>query len=589
MPTTKSLKKPLETEYHERETAILNLKKDIQNENFTNEEKEKQIILFAEKKESFDNFKFRILYFLTADKKGRGKFLHRWQKVHGKEFIPIPLTKEINTFNEIHQFINWIIEKPNSPSQKNQQNQIWEFLWKWFKDNPKLQHSVRKNLFQFSQKKHVLQQEKQGLEKKKEEKESKLEKHKEEEETKEEEEENESIDSDENEDENLSSSDLDEEDILKQTKAIYGITYLHILYSKEFNQLIYLFGEDHLKYSKKECEESKSLLHAEQQQTYIVTYIESLLQYFVTSFFDFYLERPLLLEEKQLKPLRLKYESRNINNLQKLFKGCLEILPEEECEFKNIRVHAVNARIRKESSTIVQYLKAIQLLIPIYEICVGDYPDCSVEEKDIESKMGTNWQEVLHPVKKLPTGKYNKSDINQLFEIDMKSKVEKEINLIDKTKFNLDNKKIIKNMLLDELLQVRQILYKTYEITQQVISDVENYILGIEKFDLESVKDNFESLKGIEDYIKNNSSKIMDIYTLARIFHKFESKPNQIRRHTPAYATNIIYYAGDIHSKYTQSLLIRLGFKEIYAQENKNDKACIFAPSLTLLEKYMLV
>ena len=45
--------------------------------------------------------------------------------------------------------------------------------------------------------------------------------------------------------------------------------------------------------------------------------------------------------------------------------------------------------------------------------------------------------------------------------------------------------------------------------------------------------------------------RIMDLYTLARIFHKFEDKTQEQReKKFPEYATNIIYYAGSEHIVY---------------------------------------
>ena len=100
--------------------------------------------------------------------------------------------------------------------------------------------------------------------------------------------------------------------------------------------------------------------------------------------------------------------------------------------------------------------------------------------------------------------------INKFFEIDKKSKVEKEINLIDETKFHFDNKKMIKNMLSDELVKVRQILFKIYEVTQEVVSHAKDYILGRKNFDFVFVKENCQKLKNFARKIVKNTSKIMD-------------------------------------------------------------------------------
>ena len=99
----------------------------------------------------------------------------------------------------------------------------------------------------------------------------------------------------------------------------------------------------------------------------------------------------------------------------------------------------------------------------------------------------------------------------------------------------------------------------------------------------------YEGLKNVPELIIYNSLKIMDIYTLARIFHYFRPEKDEMPRNFPLYATNIIYYSGENHSRYTQSLLIQIGFKEIFAQQNRYDKACVIAPSFRSLEQMMIL
>ena len=84
--------------------------------------------------------------------------------------------------------------------------------------------------------------------------------------------------------------------------------------------------------------------------------------------------------------------------------------------------------------------------------------------------------------------------------------------------------------------------------------------------------------------------RIMDLYTLARIFHKFEDKTQEQReKNFPEYATNIIYYAGSDHIVYILNLLKEFGFNEIYTSGPKaSEKACIFAPTLEKLEEKLI-
>ena len=566
MPRIKSELKPLETEFKERKLEILNLKKDLKNVKLFPEEKKKKKLLLKQKKYLFNEFKFSIPFYITNNPNTMKQFLKRWKTAKKTEFSTIKKEKaEWDYDNEEDLLIDWMTEKTNSKKDKKQQKEIWHFFWEWFKNDPKIEYKIRKSVQIGWEKVSLKALESRGSS--------------EEEETKQ---------GDEEEEEESYTSYLENEEILEKTKQIYGIVYLHILYSKKFNQVIYLFGEHHLKYLQVECE-SKSTRLIGKRRTYIREYLQSLIQYFGFSFFDFYLERPLLLEDKQLQPLQLRYEAPNINNLVKVFKGCLEIVPEQPCRFLNIRVHAVDARVRNEFGSRNKFFAAVKLFLQIYDQCRSEFPNCKINEKDIQNKIGTNWRELLHPIEKKKNGKYKKSEIKKFFEVDENSKVIKEINLVDEKKFSLDDKKItIKNILLDELLLLSRNLYNAYEDTQTTLYDAEDYILGNKTFDLSLVDKIWIDLRNIYELMINASAETMDFYTLARIFHFFRPKNPEKPLDFPFYATNIIYYAGKGHSIYTQDLLVQMGFTEVFAQENKDDKACVIAPPLTLLERLMI-
>ena len=128
--------------------------------------------------------------------------------------------------------------------------------------------------------------------------------------------------------------------LLKNTKQIYGITKLDIVHSQEYNQTILLFGEHHLKSEITECETLATGLVL----TYIVNYLEAILRFRVERFFfDVYIERDLVIEEKKLLAVP-EVESKNIKAIYELVSGCLEKIHEKKCTFPNARIHAADAR-----------------------------------------------------------------------------------------------------------------------------------------------------------------------------------------------------------------------------------------------------
>ena len=110
---------------------------------------------------------------------------------------------------------------------------------------------------------------------------------------------------------------------LQNTEEIYGITSFDIVHSKEYNQTILLFGENHDKFEITECDLKNE---PRKQRKYIVDYINAILLSNPDMFFDFYLEIHLVIANKKLQP-QPKGISPNIKNITNLFSGCLEEIP----------------------------------------------------------------------------------------------------------------------------------------------------------------------------------------------------------------------------------------------------------------------
>ena len=390
--------------------------------------------------------------------------------------------------------------------------------------------------------------------------------------------------------------------VLAHTEEIYGIITLNILYSREYNQTILLLGELHHISGITECDMKKQ---PSSNRTSIQNYIEAIIQWKPeVYFFDFYLERHLVIENKKLQPVS-QVASVNINEIRSLFSGCLEEIEGKKCKFSNLRVHAADARFLDPQKAEL-YLEFIYLLLEDLEKQLSDFDNYIGIKPFKFIDKNKVFENLYHPVTKPKNGQYNIHEIQEFFHIDEKSYVMKEIRLIDEKKFN--HNKNIKNLLLKELEDVRTNLISWYiHEAEEVFNKVEKIYKNnnppfIEDHYLDFTK-LYDELSDLEDRLLDITFRVQDLYTLARIFHKFTPKPGaQPKINFTKYPTNIIYYAGATHTDYTLKVLTKLGYKEIYAsgsytpeiyenpsysQESK-DRACIPAPSLEILEKILI-
>ena len=380
--------------------------------------------------------------------------------------------------------------------------------------------------------------------------------------------------------------------LLKTTEEIYGIVRFQIVHSREYNQTILLFGELHHKFEITECEIKTQNISTQPTRTYIRNYIEAIIRSMEDMFFDIYLERSLIIKEKKLQPKAPTPNAPNLIELEKLFSGCLEEMNGKKCVFPNVRVHASDARtLDLEKSSF--YVAIIDTLVDKLRKRTKDFNKYE-GSKPIFKVRGKANEDLFHPIKQNKHGAYDVNEILMFFHIDDKSYVFKEINLIDENTFN--HKKNIKNRLLKELHHVRTSITDFYvNKAEKVLQVVENvYKYNEPKF----VRKNYDFFINLENELEDLFEElvfimknIMDIYTLARIFHAFQSKTEEQKtKNFPKYASNIIYYAGADHIMYTLEMLKEFGFEEIYStgSHSLESNACVKAPPFSKLQEKMI-
>ena len=312
--------------------------------------------------------------------------------------------------------------------------------------------------------------------------------------------------------------------LLTNTEEIYGIISLNILYSREYNQTILLFGEHHDKFKITECDIYKR--KSSSNQTSIVDYIEAIIQWKPDIyFFDFYLESHLVIQHKKLQPVS-KGESININQIRSLFSGCLEEIEGKKCKFSNLRVHAADARVLDPNKGEL-YLEFILSLEDDLEMRLDDFDKYIGSKPFGFVKKNKEFENLFHPIKKENNGQYDIHKIQEFFHVDNKSYVMKEIKLIDEETFNHEQN--IKILLLNELEHIRTNLISWYiNEAEEVFDKVEEmYKNNNPQFIEENYIDFTElhdELTELGDKLIDITFPILDLYSLARIFHEFRPK-----------------------------------------------------------------
>ena len=307
-------------------------------------------------------------------------------------------------------------------------------------------------------------------------------------------------------------------------------------------------------------------------------------------FFDFYLERDLLIRKKKLRPVR-KLDAGNIENLKILFSGCFEEIKGKKCPFPNIRVHAVDTRRVLSASKSTFYQLLIYNLTYNLQRLIDNFHQYSQQKFHLQIKT-----ESLHPVPKNPDGSYNINALLEFFVIDEKSIIVKEINRINDAKFN--HEKNIKESLFKKFAHVQKKIINWY------VNEAEPLFYRLEQFiasselefghnKLDVLKKLYYDFRWLLNGLVRIEFKIMDLYTLARIFHEFKPKTRKEEtKNFPKYPTNILYYAGAAHTEYTLKILKQFGFQHLYTSGtldiHHDYAACIKVPSFEILQNILI-
>lgn len=314
-----------------------------------------------------------------------------------------------------------------------------------------------------------------------------------------------------------------------------GANFLSILRSLEYNQELWIFGERHKIYEAKNCKLTPDIN--------IVEYLTILLS---KRFHDVFVETTYH---------RGKTQSYHELERPSQIKIVLDLLshcyPGYDCPFK-IRLH--HADIRTKISSDYYFDIFIPIKDKLYDYYIDDIP--------IESCVIPQLESFIEETQK----HFTIDAIQQFFGIKPPSKIEIEIRRID-IKFASETDKLLllyNNIVID--------LLATVGYATKMVNNANRFILNQ---NTNTLRDLYRSLRVFWDEYFDNEAKLLDVYTLARMFHHFQNpKVNQTST-----VDHGIFFGGSRHSKNIVDHLKNSGYIEIFTSED--DSGCISVPNYT--------
>ena len=314
-------------------------------------------------------------------------------------------------------------------------------------------------------------------------------------------------------------------DLVKKTKELYGIVSFTILESENPKQTIIVMGERH------DLRDPSSTDCSTMFATYAPDYILKLFE-MKNYFFDLFLEVPLIIKNKKLvRPSHLTSGSRNINYLtEKLFST-------KKSRFENLRTHAVDVRQNLE-------LKGWQKVIRYIQSFFEAKKTNTITRTDLEKKIG-DWKLEIGSMLK----ERSENQVQKLLNVDENSLIQKEINRICRNKsFTVTLQREFHEQLVAKRKKAVD-LYTTLNVfTNRLLTALES---KSGKF-----KEHNEIKKILGKFVRYEQD-LLDMYTIARIFHTFNPKKKST---FPSSAKNAIVYVGNAHARTIVNILLSLNF-----------------------------
>lgn len=352
---------------------------------------------------------------------------------------------------------------------------------------------------------------------------------------------------------------------------IGGPCNLTVHWSKEYQKMIYIFGENHS--DKIECDKVGSFKKGD-----VITPIENYLSDLILNtdvFIDLYIEFPVyskIDKEYNVKFIPFKKNDR-LQKLFEQFRKCLQYTTRSAKQCKLARVHYFDARFednkgrtqginliswyRIEVKYIINYVDTAAQA-DMFKNLIIEYPKMIVLLKGLSSETEEDFL------------KFCSSQLHDNYYVNKE---------LDKIKENLSLKKIILEFAKEHFIDYGITHRTMFKINIPIIF---KYLEKINPTPFE--KENF-TIAFISTYNSTISINaiVSDVYILSRIFKDFDITKLEEKGYTgatdqPLRAHNIIIYAGENHAERHRNFLQRLKFKPIGASGKSGEypyKYCI--------------
>ena len=340
-------------------------------------------------------------------------------------------------------------------------------------------------------------------------------------------------------------------------------------YNYETKRWVYIFGDIHVKESK--CDPENS--------THIKNFLTNTLNSNPDKLIDIFIER--IKNDKIGKVItdESSFDECYLTDSLTHFYPCGLHMKNDECKYKNLRLHNIDTEFRYLNSTRFSYLKNdfIKLLFLFTEI--NKNVNIYIEENNNQFYKGYEDEEYFKEVLE---------EINMLFNLIKKHKLfnttEIEENftqlLIDNV---LENVKINKQLSSVEIAKIKNAIIDTFNKciieSQKNLKDsyTDIKLLFNEKKLLEDsdIITIYDKLNIAYEYLHKPSLCIMDAYGMSRLFKKFktENSKRSIDNHNAMYS---IFYVGNLHALNYREFLYNLGYKTLLLTDNSNFESIDF-------------
>ena len=355
---------------------------------------------------------------------------------------------------------------------------------------------------------------------------------------------------------------------------IGGPHTLTLHWSAKYNKIIYIFGEVH---RNDVCDYDNMML--------VENYLKNLFRR-SGAFIDFFLEIPMFVKGKYDDGFESDFRLHILINKNK---ECIETTQRQKnrhCDTK--RIHFIDIRqgqVSDKLNSTVYFQKKIHKFIKIYilskdEIEIFYHGDKEAEKnfKIVKEKLG-----VIHfltfyifkedDINLKPTIDFIVSGTEETYEEFCKEQMETHEFIRDELSKSTEASKIRefakeefekeRHQFIKKIYSIRAYLKKCYDKTSKTYNFYKLSEYEYIRF--------FIRLSKFFDTLVNLNSILVDIYTLARMFKKFQLNSSKNTRKTdePEEPHNIIMYAGNEHSKRVRRFLKKLEFDLI--SESKGD------------------